>query len=211
MRASTGYVRGERPMHRSPFPGWLILALGIAWLWGSWLCSQPLASRNRREFPGALAGVFRTYPMQTTSLMDNSNREMPDTPIPTESLMTADEAARFLHVPRSTLYELVPRSRGLPHVRIGERGLRFTAPTEAAGSPKTPMERAAAVRSASHGRSRCRGPLRLLQAESCRDSLGRVLAIYESEVAPGSRQVGVAHPLHDLARVGVADHGAAKV
>lgn len=52
-------------------------------------------------------------------------REMPDTPIPTESLMTADEAAQFLHVPRSTLYELV-RSRGLPHVRIGERGLRFT-------------------------------------------------------------------------------------
>jgi excisionase family DNA binding protein len=50
---------------------------------------------------------------------------MPDAPILTESLMTADEAARLLHVPRSTLYELV-RSRGLPHVRIGERGLRFT-------------------------------------------------------------------------------------
>lgn len=50
---------------------------------------------------------------------------MPDAPILTESLMTADEAARLLHVPRSTLYELV-RSRGLPHVRIGRRGLRFT-------------------------------------------------------------------------------------
>jgi len=50
---------------------------------------------------------------------------MPDAPILTESLMTADEAARLLHVPRSTVYELV-RSRGLPHVRIGERGLRFT-------------------------------------------------------------------------------------
>jgi excisionase family DNA binding protein len=50
---------------------------------------------------------------------------MPATPIPTESLMTADEAAQFLLVPRSTLYELV-RSRGLPHVRIGDRGLRFT-------------------------------------------------------------------------------------
>jgi excisionase family DNA binding protein len=50
---------------------------------------------------------------------------MPDAPILTESLMTADEAARLLRVPRSTLYELV-RSRGLPHVRIGERGLRFT-------------------------------------------------------------------------------------
>lgn len=37
---------------------------------------------------------------------------MPETPIPTESLMTAEEAAQFLHVPRSTLYELV-RSRGL--------------------------------------------------------------------------------------------------
>lgn len=50
---------------------------------------------------------------------------MPDAPIPTEPLMTADEAARLLHVRRSTVYELV-RSRGLPHVRIGERGLRFT-------------------------------------------------------------------------------------
>lgn len=42
-----------------------------------------------------------------------------------QPLLTADEAARLLHVPRSTLYELV-RSRGLPYVRIGERGLRFT-------------------------------------------------------------------------------------
>ena len=50
---------------------------------------------------------------------------MPDAPILTESLMTANEAARLLHVPRSTVYELV-RSRGLPHVRIGDRGLRFT-------------------------------------------------------------------------------------
>ncbi|MET0557502.1 MAG: helix-turn-helix domain-containing protein [Solirubrobacterales bacterium] len=44
---------------------------------------------------------------------------------PLEQLLTADEAARLLHVPRSTLYELV-RSRGLPHVRIGDRALRFT-------------------------------------------------------------------------------------
>lgn len=50
---------------------------------------------------------------------------MPDAPTRSESLLTADEAARLLHVPRSTLYELV-RSRRLPHVRIGERGLRFT-------------------------------------------------------------------------------------
>jgi excisionase family DNA binding protein len=50
---------------------------------------------------------------------------MPDAPTRSESLLTADEAAQLLHVPRSTVYELV-RSRGLPHVRIGERGLRFT-------------------------------------------------------------------------------------
>ena len=43
----------------------------------------------------------------------------------TQLLLTADEAAELLHVPRSTVYELV-RSRGLPYVRIGERGLRFT-------------------------------------------------------------------------------------
>jgi excisionase family DNA binding protein len=41
-----------------------------------------------------------------------------------EPLLDADEAAQLLHVPRSTLYELV-RSRHLPHVRVG-RGLRFT-------------------------------------------------------------------------------------
>ena len=42
-----------------------------------------------------------------------------------QPLLTADEAAELLNVPRSTVYELV-RSRGLPHVRIGERGMRFT-------------------------------------------------------------------------------------
>ena len=41
-----------------------------------------------------------------------------------EPLLDANEAARLLRVPRSTLYELV-RSRGLPHVRLG-RALRFT-------------------------------------------------------------------------------------
>lgn len=41
-----------------------------------------------------------------------------------EPLLNADEAAALLHVPRSTLYELV-RSRHLPHVRVG-RSLRFT-------------------------------------------------------------------------------------
>jgi excisionase family DNA binding protein len=41
-----------------------------------------------------------------------------------EPLLNAVEAAQLLHVPRSTLYELV-RSRHLPHVKVG-RGLRFT-------------------------------------------------------------------------------------
>src|SRR3954452_13787939 len=38
--------------------------------------------------------------------------------------LRSDEAAQLLHVPRSTLYELL-RSRHLPHVRMG-RNLRFT-------------------------------------------------------------------------------------
>jgi len=42
-----------------------------------------------------------------------------------QPLLDAEEAAQLLRIPRSTLYELV-RSRGLPHVRIGDRGLRFT-------------------------------------------------------------------------------------
>jgi excisionase family DNA binding protein len=50
---------------------------------------------------------------------------MPDSQLLAEPLLDANEAARLLHVPRSTLYEMV-RSRGLPHVRIGRRGLRFT-------------------------------------------------------------------------------------
>lgn len=50
---------------------------------------------------------------------------MPDSQLFAEPLLDANEAARLLRVPRSTLYELV-RSRGLPHVRIGRRGLRFT-------------------------------------------------------------------------------------
>lgn len=50
---------------------------------------------------------------------------MSEEPHLSQPLLDATQAARLLHVPRSTLYELV-RSRGLPHVRIGERGLRFT-------------------------------------------------------------------------------------
>lgn len=41
-----------------------------------------------------------------------------------EPLLNVHEAAHLLNVPRSTVYELV-RSRGLPHVRVGARGLRF--------------------------------------------------------------------------------------
>jgi excisionase family DNA binding protein len=48
---------------------------------------------------------------------------MTELPSLSEPLLTTDDAARLLKVPRSTLYELV-RSRGLPHVRVG-RGLRF--------------------------------------------------------------------------------------
>ena len=50
---------------------------------------------------------------------------MPEPDLLAEPLLDAHEAAKLLHVPRSTLYELV-RSRGLPHVRIGDRGLGFT-------------------------------------------------------------------------------------
>lgn len=49
---------------------------------------------------------------------------MPAHDLLVEPLLDAHEAAKLLHVPRSTLYELV-RSRGLPHVRVGTRGLRF--------------------------------------------------------------------------------------
>ncbi|MBW8060533.1 MAG: helix-turn-helix domain-containing protein [Solirubrobacterales bacterium] len=49
---------------------------------------------------------------------------MPDLHQLTEPLLDANEAARLLRVPRSTLYELV-RSRHLPHIRVG-RSLRFT-------------------------------------------------------------------------------------
>jgi excisionase family DNA binding protein len=56
--------------------------------------------------------------------MTQQVKDRPDTGSLTEPLLNADEAAQLLHVPRSTLYELV-RSRHLPHVRVG-RSLRFT-------------------------------------------------------------------------------------
>jgi excisionase family DNA binding protein len=49
---------------------------------------------------------------------------MPEPLLLAEPLLDANEAARLLKVPRSTLYELV-RSRNLPHVKVG-RALRFT-------------------------------------------------------------------------------------
>jgi excisionase family DNA binding protein len=48
----------------------------------------------------------------------------PNSQLLDQPLLDANETAQLLHVPRSTLYELV-RSRGLPHIRIGNRGLRF--------------------------------------------------------------------------------------
>lgn len=56
--------------------------------------------------------------------MKQQVEDRPSTGSLSEPLLNADEAAQLLHVPRSTLYELV-RSRHLPHVRVG-RGLRFT-------------------------------------------------------------------------------------
>lgn len=41
-------------------------------------------------------------------------------PILMEPLLTADDAAELLRVPRSSVYELA-RSRRLPHVRVGRR------------------------------------------------------------------------------------------
>jgi excisionase family DNA binding protein len=57
-----------------------------------------------------------------------------------EPLLDAREAAKLLHVPRSTLYELV-RSRGLPHVKVGQRGLRFTRPDLARWVSKNSVRR----------------------------------------------------------------------
>src|SRR5665809_20383 len=71
-----------------------------------------------------------------------------------EPLLDAGQAARLLRVPRSTLYELV-RSRGLPHVRVGERGLRFTRSGLAAWVSENTygVAAGAATRSAANGAS----------------------------------------------------------
>jgi excisionase family DNA binding protein len=47
-----------------------------------------------------------------------------------EPLLTADEVAALLRVPRSTVYELT-RTRRLPHVKVGRRTLFVRADLEA--------------------------------------------------------------------------------
>src|SRR5215212_7958377 len=76
------------------------------------------------------------------------------------------------------------------------------------GSRRTPMG-LAETDSAGSG-CRRQGGVRLLEAEGFRDSISGVPTVDEGEVAPRRRQVGVAHPLHDLARVGVANDRAAE-
>ena len=63
-------------------------------------------------------------PVHFVGELDNFGESIASAPQLTEPLLDANEAARLLKVPRSTLYELV-RSRGLPHVKVG-RALRFT-------------------------------------------------------------------------------------
>jgi excisionase family DNA binding protein len=45
-----------------------------------------------------------------------------EAPLLAEPLLTADDVASLLRVPRSTVYELT-RSRRLPHVKVGWRTL----------------------------------------------------------------------------------------
>ncbi len=45
-----------------------------------------------------------------------------ESPLLAEPLLTADDVASLLRVPRSTIYELT-RSRRLPHVKVGRRTL----------------------------------------------------------------------------------------
>ena len=76
------------------------------------------------KWPGPRPG-FRDIPRcKTRFRLTVGVEEMPEPDLLAEPLLDAREAAKLLHVPRSTLYELV-RSRGLPHVRVG-RTLRFT-------------------------------------------------------------------------------------
>src|SRR3954453_11011756 len=76
------------------------------------------------------------------------------------------------------------------------------------GSHRTPMGPAGT----DSARSGCRRQrdFRLLEAERFRDSVGGVATVDEGEIAPRRRQVGMAHPLHDLTRIGVANDRAAE-
>jgi excisionase family DNA binding protein len=100
----------------------VVLVLSVA-AFGLTLTRRP--RRARREEAGAFFPLFGRTDAMSARVGQQGQRQMADAPLLSEPLMTADEAAKLLHVPRSTLYELV-RSRGLPHVRIGLRGLRFT-------------------------------------------------------------------------------------
>jgi excisionase family DNA binding protein len=65
-----------------------------------------------------------TSGIATESIRSEMGKDLKKVGVLEEPLLDAKEAARLLKVPQSTLYELV-RSRGLPHVRVGQRGVRF--------------------------------------------------------------------------------------
>ena len=94
--------------------------------------SVPMAPIGHEHFPDPirqLGGRRRLAPdvEKTTDAPRTfeQGEDMTEPELLRNPLLDAREAAELLHVPRSTLYELV-RSGGLPHVRIGDRGLRFT-------------------------------------------------------------------------------------
>lgn len=88
-----------------------------------YLVTPPAATR-RGEKQGRRAGSSDVTDAMGARVGQQGQTQMADAPLLSEPLMTANEAAKLLRVPRSTLYELV-RSRDLPHIRVG-RALRFT-------------------------------------------------------------------------------------
>ena len=56
--------------------------------------------------------------MATVDISSNGSERAPLS----EPLLTADEVAALLRVPRSTIYELT-RTRRLPHIKVGRRTL----------------------------------------------------------------------------------------
>jgi excisionase family DNA binding protein len=57
----------------------------------------------------------------TVASVDIGSNGAERTPL-SEPLLTADEVAALLRVPRSTVYELT-RTRRLPHIKVGRRTL----------------------------------------------------------------------------------------